>query len=253
MKTSRSVSKNQFIIFLGLNVLVSALTVIIVLSIWDRGHQLPEVKPTPTFDVVARLNDSIPTATATIPPTPTPYTYTVKAGDTLGQIAAELDVSIESLMAANGLQDPNTLSAGQVLVVPIIEGSEQQPLARSTQASSGVNATATPASAGEVYQVEIKGAYQRGDLETEYVYLQNTGGVAAMQGWTLEDGEGHVFIFPAFALYKNGGVNVYTQDGQDSVINLFWGLDEAIWFAGSTITLREADGSVHSTFEIPES
>jgi LysM repeat protein len=249
MTTPRKVSKNQFVSFLGLNVLVSAVTVLIVLAIWDRGHQLPEVMPTPTFDVVARLNDSIPTATATIPPTPTPVTYTVKGGDTLGQIAAELDVSIESLMAANGLQDPNTLSAGQVLVVPIIEGDDQQQAAVSTP----IVATSTPEPAGETSQVVIKGAYQSGDIETEYVYLQNTGGVAAMEGWTLEDGQGHVFIFPAFTLYRNGGVNVYTQDGVDSVINLFWGLDEPIWFQGSTITLRETNGAVHSTFEIPES
>jgi murein DD-endopeptidase MepM/ murein hydrolase activator NlpD len=199
------------------------------------------------------MNDSIPTATATIPPTPTPITYTVKGGDTLGQIAAELDVSIESLMAANGLQDPNTLSAGQVLVVPIIEEEGQPQGVVSTQAVATQNPAGTPEPASETYKVIIKGAYQSGDLETEYVYLQNTGGVAAMEGWTLEDGQGHVFIFPAFTLYKNGGVNVYTQDGVDSVINLFWGLDEPIWVAGRTITLRETNGTVHSTFEIPDS
>lgn len=252
MKPARRISKNQFIFFLGLNVLVSAFTVLIVLAIWDRGHQLPEALPTPTFNVEARLNNSMPTASATIPPTPTPVTYTVKAGDTLGQIATELEVSIESLMAANGINDPNTLSAGQVLVVPSIEEVYEEGSASSYQVIATQKPSAPPDVSGETSQVVIKGAYQRGDLETEYVYLQNTGGVAAMEGWVLEDGEGHIFLFPAFTLYKNGGVNVYTQDGVDSVINLYWGLSEPIWFAGRTITLREGNGSVHSTFEIPE-
>jgi len=41
-------------------------------------------------------------------------TYTVVAGDTLGAIAARLGVSLDALIAANGLTDPNRLAVGKV-------------------------------------------------------------------------------------------------------------------------------------------
>jgi murein DD-endopeptidase MepM/ murein hydrolase activator NlpD len=45
--------------------------------------------------------------------------YMVQGGDTLGTIADRYSVSLESLMAANGLSDPNLLSVGQVLTIPV--------------------------------------------------------------------------------------------------------------------------------------
>ena len=41
--------------------------------------------------------------------------YVVQSGDTLSGIAAELGTSVDSLMAANGLTDPDLLYAGQTL------------------------------------------------------------------------------------------------------------------------------------------
>ena len=44
--------------------------------------------------------------------------YTVRQGDTLTGIAADLGVSIAELAQANGIADPNLINAGQVLEVP---------------------------------------------------------------------------------------------------------------------------------------
>ena len=44
--------------------------------------------------------------------------YTVVPGDTLGAIAARLGVSLDALVAVNGITDPNRLSVGQVLIIP---------------------------------------------------------------------------------------------------------------------------------------
>ena len=41
--------------------------------------------------------------------------YVVQSGDTLTGIAAELGTSVDSLMAANGLTDPDLLYTGQTL------------------------------------------------------------------------------------------------------------------------------------------
>lgn len=42
----------------------------------------------------------------------------VQEGDTLGTIAQQFGVTVEALQAANGIADPDQITAGQVLVVP---------------------------------------------------------------------------------------------------------------------------------------
>jgi len=58
------------------------------------------------------------------------------------------------------------------------------------------------------------------------------------------------FVFPALNLY-HGAVRVYTRAGDATAIDLFWGLDQSLWSPGSTITLRDAAGTIKSTFTIP--
>ncbi len=243
MGSIRRTSWKSYLPFLALNVIVSAVTVILVLAVWGGGGTLPTPVPSPTFDVAARLSQAMPTATATLRPSPTPITYTVRAGDTLGAIAVELEVPIENLMAANGLTDPDSLSAGQVLIVPSLDSP-----APATPEPPGVEVTVTPEGGPEVV---IRGAYQVGTLESEFVYLENLGGVAPMDGWTLDDGQGSIFTFPSFTLYNGGGVNIYTRAGNDSVINLFWGLDNPLWESGKVISLRDQSGQIHATFRVP--
>lgn len=45
-------------------------------------------------------------------------TYTVASGDTLGAIANRFGVTVEDLVAVNGIADPNLLAVGQVLAIP---------------------------------------------------------------------------------------------------------------------------------------
>jgi LasA protease len=53
--------------------------------------------------------------------------YSVKSGDTLGQIAQRYGVSLESLIAANKLPNPNLLEVGQELVIPAPDPSSSGP------------------------------------------------------------------------------------------------------------------------------
>lgn len=48
-----------------------------------------------------------------------PETYVVQPGDTLGAIAFRYGVSLEALMQANNLYNPNALDVGQVLKIPL--------------------------------------------------------------------------------------------------------------------------------------
>ena len=70
----------------------------------------PSPSPTPS-----------PTAAPTVTPAPTPppqQTYTVVEGDTLALIAERFGTTVEALQAANGIEDPNEIIIGQVLVIP---------------------------------------------------------------------------------------------------------------------------------------
>jgi hypothetical protein len=61
-------------------------------------------------------------ATATLEPTPTPVptpaAYTVKSGDTLGVVAKSLGRTVDQMACFNRLKDKNSLSLGQVLLIP---------------------------------------------------------------------------------------------------------------------------------------
>lgn len=45
-------------------------------------------------------------------------TYVVQRGDTMFSIARHFNVSIQALMAANGISNPNFIFVGQVLTIP---------------------------------------------------------------------------------------------------------------------------------------
>jgi competence protein ComEC len=113
-------------------------------------------------------------------------------------------------------------------------------------------ATATPEPESSGAGVIISAVYDAGDLQNESIRLFNTGGIVRMEGWTIEDGEGRIFTFPDFTFYSTGAVNLHTRSGIDTSIDLFWGLDEAIWEPGKVVTLKNAAGDVISTFPIPD-
>jgi murein DD-endopeptidase MepM/ murein hydrolase activator NlpD len=48
--------------------------------------------------------------------------YIVQPGDSLSSIAARFSISLNDLLAVNGITDPNTLAVGQQLIIPGLEG-----------------------------------------------------------------------------------------------------------------------------------
>lgn len=64
----------------------------------------------------------VPTPASAQTPAPTGPVYIVQSGDTLTDIAQRFNVTLDALMTANNLTDPNLLAAGQQLVIPGLEG-----------------------------------------------------------------------------------------------------------------------------------
>jgi LysM repeat protein len=71
--------------------------------------------PTSAPPTITPTETPVPTET----PTPSTVTYVVQAGDTLGMIAFNFGVSMESVMRANDLDDPSLIWVGQELVIPL--------------------------------------------------------------------------------------------------------------------------------------
>jgi LysM repeat protein len=70
--------------------------------------------PVPTAGPTGTAAPPAPTAT----PAPGGGTYVVQRGDTLSAIAVRFGVTLQALMAANGIVNPNLIYVGQVLTIP---------------------------------------------------------------------------------------------------------------------------------------
>jgi len=123
--------------------LIVALVVFLLstLAVWVTGLPVqaasaaaedtaPSPTPAAVTDSPSLLATPEPTAVpTTVAPTATPadqainqpthqLSHTVQEGDTLGAIAQAHGISVEDLVAVNGLTDPNLLYVGQTLIVP---------------------------------------------------------------------------------------------------------------------------------------
>ncbi len=81
----------------------------------DTETPEPTRTPQPATATLEPSQTSEPSET----PTPTgPITYVVEEGDSLDSIADQFGVSIDQLIAANNLVDPNNIGVGSQLIIP---------------------------------------------------------------------------------------------------------------------------------------
>lgn len=275
----------RFFYIIVLNIIVSAITVVVVLQLWERNHPpiLAENTPvviivTPTQSVLmpgdgnnfgsmtsTPVDAGVP-ITGTLQATPTleMLTYRVKEGDTLGALAIQFNVSVADILTVNVLADPDNLYVGQIIYIPtaplpkatstsipptVIVSPTPRPSATSTL---GRTPTTTPTQTGQEAQVVIDSVIGAGVLENERVVLRRTGsGELSLAGWRLTDGTGNEYIFPQLTLYKDGAINLNTRTGKNTVVDLFWGLSSPIWRSGKTVSLYDPQKSLRATFTIP--
>lgn len=242
------------LIFLLINIMVSATVTLTVLWIWDRTHppissvsgQLPPsllTTPLPSGQGVA-----LPGITVT--PAVLMDEYIVREGDTLGQIADKYKVSVETLMRANGLKDPNAISVGMAIYIPITP--EPLPQSPAQVTPSPIGATPTLLPGAQPPSAVINSVIGIGDITAERVFITRIGsGVLLLKDWRLTDEDGNVFVFPELALYEDGAINVWTTTGTVTPVDLYWGLATPLWRSGETANLLNERGEVVSTYTIP--
>ena len=274
----------RLLYYLAINVIVSACTTLVVLSLWDRGRapassQAAETQPrtgatSEVGEAAPAVEDGSPVAPAitalafVVTATPTPAVtplppsieYEVLADDTLGEIAERYDLTIADIIAINQLEDPNRLEVGQIILIPATPGPDILAIVEPTNTSAPLEenpgAEGTPVetevAAQEAARVIIRNVFGVGDLTTERVFLQRTGdGELDLSGWELRDEDGNVFAFPALRMFEDGAVHVWTTSGAQTVVDLYWGQTGPVWSVGETVTLFDAAGNSHATFTIP--
>lgn len=255
-----------------LNIIVSAIVVVVILSFWQRRSiseppvavgdtsstesvvSAPQIDDGSTGIVDSSGTTVVLAATDTpVPPEPTPeqVTHTVAAGESLGAISVLYDESMADIAQANGLSDVNAIFEGQVLVIPV--GGLVEPTAVPT-ATPDAPPTPVPTVAVEVgestIELTVTGA---GDLATESVTIANTGGaVVELEGWSLADDVGVRYSFPLGKLFGGGAaITLSTRDSADTGIDYFMKYAEALYTSGETLTLRDASGNIQATVTVP--
>jgi len=261
------------------NILISAATTLIVLYFWGKTHPPEQVQVT----VVVMANPTLsPSQTEILTealyneteiPAPsvaetaslssaavTLIEYPVKKGDTLGKIALAFGVSLQDIMTANNLTDPDVITVGQILYIPsgplptatLSPSSTPGPTHTPQPGTSTPTRSPSPVVTGEPPTPRIESILGVGDLNSERVKITRTGqGDLSMAGWRLEDGGSNVFVFPNLILYAGGTVIIHTTSGLDTVTDLYWGHSQAVWQSGKIAVLRDAQGVEQARYQVP--
>jgi LysM repeat protein len=218
----------------------------------------PVNQATATPDPAATTPATVTVATATSTPETAVETseqvYIVQPGDTMLVIATRYDITVEDILAANNLSDPNFVFAGQRLVIPVQGGSPGTEGATSEgTAGEGTVLEPTPTATIAPDGVSISAVTSPGDVTTEQVVLVNDSGTPySLQGWQLQRAEGDVYTFRSdVPLFPGGSIRVHSGAGTDTSIDLYWGRTEAAWQSGAEARLLTADGETVTTYVVP--
>lgn len=101
-------------------------------------------------------------------------------------------------------------------------------------------------------ELDIIGVAGVGSFESETLTIRNNGAQKVnLKGWKLQSPGGQTYIFPDLTLLGGGSVVVHTAPGDDTVVDLYWGLSVPVWEAGQIATLLDAEDNVRAFYRIP--
>jgi LysM repeat protein len=276
-------SLRRMLPFLLLNIVVSTAVILGVLYLWDRRAPvepattslapLGESDGTPAPLLPVAAGDGLASQAAGAPAldagedaaqtdeTPeadAPTVHIVQAGDTLGRISELYDVDMDDIVAANGIENINSLSIGQELIIPIggLPTPTLLPTLEPTEAAPPTPRPTEPLPSGTAI-VEITEVIGVTDLTTEAVRITNAGTrPIALRDWKIVDEHGNIFTFGDVTLFGSStagspSILVHTETGRNGPSDLYWGQETAVWEPGETVTLFDAEDTVQATYQIP--
>jgi LysM repeat protein len=272
----------RLVYYLLINVFVSACVTLAILQIWAWSQPkaptqadalallLTQAAANPGSDLPIPTGSGIIVITQVVTAPPeafTPYptrsivTYRVKEGDTISGIATYFGVGMKELMALNDMTDPNRLISGVDILIPPpptqtpipTEGPTDTPTLTPTLfATATPSFTATAIGPTPTPEIIVSAVFGAGDWQSERVEIKiSNNGEINLSGWQIRDEAGNTFTLPLLLLRSGGQISLYTRTGEPSVTTLYWGLPEAIWQAGETVTILDAEGNTRATFVIP--
>jgi LysM repeat protein len=264
-------TKKQMAMIIGINAAVSAvISVVVVLLLARPGGPAVVAAPTATSPIAEPTRIVPPMTTAV------PEIYIVQPGDTVSALALRFGVTVEDIIAANSLPNPNFLAVGTRLVIPVggvpevtatwtafptpteAEPPYEAPSAQTATAQvvtvPPATPEASPTTTAIAVEVEITEILDVGVLSNERAVLKNVGQTPiSMEGFSLTAGEGLMYAFPNLRLWPGSSVTVHSRAGQDYSpgSDLYWNRLEPVWVSGTRATLRDASGVVVDIFIVP--
>ena len=152
------------------------------------------------------------------------------------------------------------VSAATVLTVlyfwqqknPLPDAESTQPIITPIQGTQSPALTTPTTQILEGRLLRIEGVFGAGELQVEYILLRNPSDTAVdLAGWRIISDGGRNYRFPNLTLYPKGAVNIYSGPGTDTVTELHWNSDTALWVSGDVLTLFDSQGNEHTQFTVP--
>lgn len=265
-------NRRQLIFIVILNTLISLVVALAVawavearrpdleeLAILQTLNPQPATLPTPAPGAGSNSNApagaAAPTAVSEVAePTAAPTAtldpanqqiYTIQSGDSLSAVAGRFGTTVDAIMKANELTDPNVIFVGQRLIIPVgNSGNNSAPPAENAPA------TTAPLTNGEGVVIRIvDGA---GALVTEAVQLVNDSNtVINLNGWRLERENGPAYTFGDQSIFPGGNLWLHSGSGTDTTVALYWNQSEPVWQSGAVVRLVNVEGNVVTSYPVP--
>ncbi len=208
----------------------------------------PDVAPALLPTAVAEGGEA-ETVSEAVEPTPTldpanQQIYVIEAGDSLSSVASRFGTTLDEIVEANSLTDPNVVYIGQRLIIPVRgNGTNAAP----AQASEP---TTAPLVVGEGMVIRMVDG--PGSIVNEAVQIVNdSNGVVNLNGWRLEHENGPAYTFGLVTIFQGSNIWVHTTSGTDTSIALYWNQTEAVWQSGSVARLLDGQSNVIHSYTVP--
>ena len=123
------------------------------------------------------------------------------------------------------------------------------PASKPPQTDAAPSPTMVGADASSMQIMAVIGA---GIPGSETIVLRNNSAAQLdLKDWKLQGQNNNLYTFADVSVPPGGSLQLHTGSGQDTLIDLYWGLNDPVWGSGEKATLSDPTGVVHSVYQVP--